>query len=74
MHSREIDRLDHEIATEHLALIPLALYFKEGRVKVEIGRGSGPQEGRQAPGHGRARFEAGDGEGHGPAARKGMEH
>jgi SsrA-binding protein len=41
MHSREIQKLDHEIATEHLALIPLSVYFKEGRVKVELGVGRG---------------------------------
>ena len=38
MHRREIEKLERQIATEHLALIPLALYFKEGRVKVELGQ------------------------------------
>jgi SsrA-binding protein len=41
MHRREIAKLDHEIATEHLTLIPLSVYFKEGRVKVELGVGRG---------------------------------
>ena len=41
MHRREIDKLGHQMATEHLALIPLSLYFKEGRVKVELGIGRG---------------------------------
>jgi SsrA-binding protein len=41
LHRREIQKLDHEVATEHLALIPLSVYFKEGRVKVEIGVGRG---------------------------------
>lgn len=41
MHRREIQKLDHEVATEHLALIPLSLYFKDGRVKVELGVGRG---------------------------------
>jgi SsrA-binding protein len=41
MHKREIQKLEHEVATEHLSLIPLALYFKEGRVKVELGIGRG---------------------------------
>ncbi|MCB0982735.1 MAG: SsrA-binding protein [Ilumatobacter sp.] len=29
------------VANEHLSLIPLALYFKEGRVKVELGMAKG---------------------------------
>ena len=41
MHRREIDKLAHQVAVEHLALIPLSLYFKEGRVKVELGLGRG---------------------------------
>ena len=41
MHRREIDKLAHQIAVDHLALIPLSLYFKEGRVKVELGIGRG---------------------------------
>ena len=41
MHRREIDKLAHQVAVEHLALIPLSLYFKEGRVKVELGIGRG---------------------------------
>lgn len=39
--SREIERLDMQITKEHLALVPLSLYFKEGRVKVELGVGHG---------------------------------
>lgn len=41
MHRREIDKLAHLVAVEHLAMIPLSLYFKEGRVKVELGIGRG---------------------------------
>ncbi|MBU6316355.1 MAG: SsrA-binding protein SmpB [Acidobacteria bacterium] len=41
MHRREIDRLAHQIAVEHLALIPLSMYFKDGRVKVELGLARG---------------------------------
>ena len=50
MHRREIEKLERQIATEHLALIPLALYFKEGRVKVELGvaRGRKKADKRQA--------------------------
>ena len=50
MHRREIDRLSHELAVEHLALIPLSFYFKEGRVKVElaVARGRKKADKRQA--------------------------
>ena len=36
MHRREIERLAAEVAREHLALVPLSFYFKDGRVKVEL--------------------------------------
>ncbi len=36
LHRREIDRLASEIAERGLTLIPLALYFSGGRVKVEL--------------------------------------
>jgi len=50
LHAREIEKLAHQIATEHLALVPLALYFVDGRVKVELGVGRGRKKGdkRQA--------------------------
>ena len=50
MHRREIDKLSHTIAIEHLALVLLAMYFKDGRVKVELGLGRGRKKGdkRQA--------------------------
>lgn len=32
----EIDRLDLQLAQERLTLIPMNLYFKDGRVKVEL--------------------------------------
>jgi len=37
MHKREIRRLADRIAQEGVALIPLRLYFKDSRVKVELG-------------------------------------
>ena len=37
MHKREITRLGSRVAQEGLALIPLSLYFKDSRVKVELG-------------------------------------
>jgi SsrA-binding protein len=41
LHESEIERLDHRVAVERVALVPLSLYFKEGRVKVELGIGKG---------------------------------
>ncbi len=41
LHGREIEKLDRMVANDHVALIPLALYFKEGRVKVELGMAKG---------------------------------
>ena len=37
MHKREIIRLGARIAEKGLTLVPLRVYFKEGRVKVEVG-------------------------------------
>lgn len=50
LHRREIAKLDHQVATEHLALVPLSMYFKDGRVKVELGlaRGRKKSDKRQA--------------------------
>ncbi len=50
LHRDEIDKLQARIAQERLALVPLRLYFREGRAKVELGLGKGRQKGdkRQA--------------------------
>mgnify|MGYP002630977286 CR=1 FL=1 len=37
MHKRELRRLQSKVQEAGSTLIPLSLYFKEGRVKVEIG-------------------------------------
>ena len=37
LHRREIDRLVGKIQTKGLTLVPLKLYFKENRAKVELG-------------------------------------
>ncbi len=37
MHKREIIRLGSRVQQEGLALVPLSLYFKDSRVKVELG-------------------------------------
>jgi SsrA-binding protein len=36
LHRREIDRLARQTAERGLTIIPLALYFKDGKVKVEL--------------------------------------
>lgn len=50
MNRSEIDRLDTRMAQDRLTLVPLAMYFKEGRAKVELGLGRGRSKGdkRQA--------------------------
>ena len=37
MHKREIVRLGSRVKQEGLALVPLSLYFRDSRVKVELG-------------------------------------
>lgn len=41
LHQSEIDRLEARVNQERVALVPLSLYFKDGRVKVELGIGKG---------------------------------
>ena len=41
LHRREINRLVGKIAERGLTLIPLRLYFKDGRVKLELGLARG---------------------------------
>ena len=41
LHRGEIDRLTGKLKEKGLALIPLRLYFKRGRAKVELGLGRG---------------------------------
>ncbi len=40
-HRREIRKLESELKTKSVTLVPLAVYFKDGRAKVEIGVGRG---------------------------------
>ena len=44
LHRREIRKLAAETAQKRLALIPLSVYFKRGRVKVELGLCRGKQQ------------------------------
>lgn len=41
MHKREIMKLDSQTREKGMALIPLSLYLKEGRVKLKFGLGKG---------------------------------
>jgi len=45
MHKREIEKLAREIAEKGFTLVPLSLYFKEGKVKVELGLCRGKDRG-----------------------------
>ena len=50
LHRKEIEELTHRVAIERVQLVPLSLYFKDGRAKVEIavGRGRKAHDKRQA--------------------------
>ncbi|HSH23628.1 MAG TPA: SsrA-binding protein SmpB [Acidimicrobiales bacterium] len=41
LHRSEIDELRRRIETDHLTLVPLSLYFLDGRAKVELGLARG---------------------------------
>lgn len=45
LHRREILRLYQEVAVKGRALVPLRLYWKNGRVKVELAVGKGKDKG-----------------------------
>jgi SsrA-binding protein len=44
LHRREIERWKARIDQERLALVPLSVYFKDGRAKVELGLGRGRKQ------------------------------
>ena len=44
MHKREILRLFGQVKQQGLALVPLSLYFKQGRAKLEIGLCKGKKQ------------------------------
>jgi SsrA-binding protein len=44
LHKLEISKLTGKLREKGIALVPLALYFKEGRVKVELGLARGKRE------------------------------
>ena len=41
LHRHEIERLRARVEPEHLSLIPLSIYFKDGRAKVELALAKG---------------------------------
>jgi len=41
LHRLEIDRIKARIDQDRLTLVPLSLYFKDGRAKLELGLGKG---------------------------------
>jgi SsrA-binding protein len=43
LHRREIDELAGKVSERGLTLVPLRLYFKDGRVKVELALGRGKE-------------------------------
>lgn len=44
LNRKEIDRIAVRLQQERLALVPLALYFREGRAKLELGVGRGRKQ------------------------------
>ena len=50
LHRAEIRRLGEQIDRERVSVVPLSMYFRDGRVKVELGIGKGRTKGdkRQA--------------------------
>lgn len=41
LHRRELDRIAGQLQAKGLTLVPLSLYFSQGKVKVELGLGKG---------------------------------
>lgn len=44
MHKKEIGKLAAAVATKGVTLVPLRVYFKKGRAKVELGLAKGKQD------------------------------
>jgi SsrA-binding protein len=41
LHRREIDMLNDRMAQDHLSLMPLSIYFRDGKVKIELALAKG---------------------------------
>jgi len=44
LNRHEIDKIDHRVQSKGLTIIPLSLYFKDGRAKVEIALARGKKQ------------------------------
>jgi SsrA-binding protein len=44
LNRHEIDRIEQRVQTKGLTIVPLALYFKDGRAKVEIALARGKKQ------------------------------
>ena len=44
LHRREIDKLAEKVAIKGMTLVPLRVYFRKGRAKIELGLGKGKVE------------------------------
>lgn len=44
VHRRELRKLESEMAQRGVTLVPLAVYFKGGRAKIELGVGRGKRQ------------------------------
>ena len=69
LHREEIERLIGKTREGGLTLVPLSLYFSEGKVKLRAGAGPRQARLRQAPGHGQARRGPRDLRAYGRAAK-----
>jgi SsrA-binding protein len=60
LNRHEIDKIEQRVQTKGLTIVPLALYFKDGRAKVEIAlaRGKKQHDKRQAIAEREAKAEA----------------
>src|SRR3954471_5582425 len=60
LHRAEIEKIDGKIRERGFTLVPLALYFKDGKAKVEIGvaRGKRSYDTREALAEGQPKREA----------------
>lgn len=41
LHKHELERISNKVNIDRLSLVPMALYFKDGRAKMELGIGRG---------------------------------
>jgi SsrA-binding protein len=44
LHAKEINRLGRQVNEKGLTIVPMSLYFKNGRVKLKIGLGKGKRQ------------------------------